>query len=487
MRLNELLTGIYDGEIPQRFKTFDVKTISYDSRIVEKNSLFIALKGTKLNGADFIYDSLKKGARIIICAHLQEKIKATDDICILNVKDPRGILLSIAQRFYNYPSAKVHAIGITGTNGKTTVSYLLESLFNNVSKKCAVIGTVNYRIGKKIIPSKNTTPGLLDVQRYLALMAEEKVKYCAMEVSSHALDQGRVDGVDFACAIFTNLTGDHMDYHQTMDNYFVAKSKLFTWLSKTAVAVINVDDAYGQKLVSMTKAKTITYGLNKEAQVTTEDIKLSFADSVFMLKLPIGKIAITTPLIGRHNIYNILAASAAGFSQGLSLAEIKKGVEALECVPGRLEQVKVGQKFSVFVDYAHTEDALKNVLSNLKAVSQSKIILVFGCGGDRDTTKRPKMGKVASQLADYTIITSDNPRSESPQSIIDQVVGGFEGKKFEIVIDRKEAIKKALQAAQKNDVVLIAGKGHEDYQIFKDKTVHFDDREVVRELLNANG
>ncbi len=485
MKINELLEGLNVGAIPARFKDFDIQSISCDSRNVEPGGLFFALKGTRLNGTDFIAEALKKGAKVIIKNSHGSGYPESKDFCLLSTSDPRNILLNVAQRFYGFPSRQIKTIGITGTNGKTTISYLLESIFHAASKKCAVIGTVNYRIGRTVIPSKNTTPGLLENQRYLSDMVKEKAEFCIMEVSSHALDQGRVEAIDFCCAIFTNLTGDHLDYHRTMENYFLAKSKLFTGLNKKSCAIINVDDEYGKRLAAMAKGKVITFGLQGKPDVQAENIRLTFSGSTFLIRYPEGKIDVKTKLIGRHNVSNILSASASALSLGISPENIRKGIAFLKGVPGRLERVDNAKGFSVFVDYAHTEDALKNVLSNLKNVSRAKIIVVFGCGGDRDKTKRPKMGKIAGQLADFSIVTSDNPRSEDPQDIVSQIQKGFQGKNFEVVLDRKKAIAKALSMAKAGDVVLIAGKGHEDYQIFKDKTVHFDDREVVKEILGC--
>lgn len=486
MTLEELLKDTGLTKIPAHYRAFDIQAISCDSRHIEQNSLFVALKGTKLNGADFISEAIRRGAKVIIKNSHGMDISDEKNACLLSVDDPQKTLAQIAQRFYNYPSRQVKTIGITGTNGKTTISYLLESIFHAARKGCSVIGTVNYRIGKKILPSKNTTPGLLDNQRYLADMVKEGMEFCVMEVSSHALDQRRVDAIDFCCAIFTNLTGDHLDYHKTMEDYFSAKSKLFTGLNPKAFAVINRDDEYGRKLVLTAKGKVITYGINDKAGITAEDIQMKFSGSTFTARFPKGKIVIKTRLIGRHNIYNILAASASAVSLGLKISDIQKGIESLSGIPGRLESVECGQDFSVFVDYAHTEDALRNVLANLKNVSRAKIIVVFGCGGDRDKTKRPKMGRVAGEFADFSIITSDNPRSEDPKAIIEQIRRGFKGKNFEIIPDRKGAIEKALSLAKKGDVVLIAGKGHEDYQIFKDQTIHFDDREIVGDYLKCS-
>lgn len=482
MKLKELLKNIIEIDLPENFTLKEIPTIVCDSRCMVKDSLFVTLPGTNAHGIHFIDEAIQKGAAVVVTEHkfvipILEKNK---NICVLGVNDPVKFLKEIMVRFYGDPSQKVKTIGVTGTNGKTTITYLLESIFTQAQQRCGVIGTINYRIGKKILSSKNTTPGLIENQMYLSELAREGIKYCAMEVSSHALDQGRVDLIDFSTAIFTNLTGDHLDYHRDMEQYFRAKSILFKHLLSKAGAVINVDDRYGPRLMETTKAKVLTYGIVHPADVRAVEIKMKLTGSEFMVISPQGRFPIKTRLIGEHNIYNILACTAAVLSQGLGVEQIKKGVEALESVPGRLEKVAGPADLHVYVDYAHTEDALKNVLRSIKRVSLSRIILVFGCGGNRDKTKRPKMGKAASLLADWSIVTSDNPRNEDPEAIIAEIAGGFLKENYEVMIDRREAIVKALSLAQKNDVVLIAGKGHENYQIFKDQTISFDDREVVR-------
>ena len=306
-----------------------------------------------------------------------------------------------------------------------------------------------------------------------------------MEVSSHALEQGRVELIDFVTAVFTNLTSDHLDYHKNVENYFLAKAKLFQNLTLKATAVVNIDDPYGRRLAGMTRAKVLTYGIQSRAEIQAVDIEPSIHGSQFLLKTSQGSILIKTKLIGLHNIYNILSAVGVCLANRIDLPTIKKAIEKFSNVPGRLEKVEAGQKFHVFVDYAHTEDGLKNVLNSLRKVRRSKIITVFGCGGDRDPTKRPKMGKVVSRLSDTAIVTSDNPRSEDPQAIINEILPGFEKKNYTVVIDRKDAIEAALVQAKADDIVLIAGKGHENCQIFKDRTIHFDDRETVREILQC--
>jgi len=483
MRLGELLKDIYDGEIQAPYRQWDIPSISSDSRKVQKDSLFIALNGSTFNGADFIDEAIDKGAKVIVMGREKRAKALRSDICYLHVHDTDQFLREICKHFYGNPSQNIRTIGITGTNGKTTVTYLVESVLSQADRSCSVIGSVNYRIGSKTLPSQNTTPGFLDNQQFLFHLVDEGVQYCVMEVSSHALDQGRVDGIDFNRAVFTNLTSDHLDYHQTKDDYFAAKTQLFTNLAAGECAILNLDDVCGQELVSMTESKVMTYGIENNANVMAEDIELSLSGLQFTLISPKGKVNMQSRLIGRHNIYNILAAVSVGMSENIPLEQIKLGIECVEVIPGRLEQIKCGQDFFVFIDYAHTQDALENVLNSIKPGCDQKIILVIGCGGDRDKTKRPLMGEVAGKLADFTIVTADNPRSEDPQAIIGQIAQGIKNDRFEIIEDRKQAIGKALALAQAGDVVLIAGKGHETYQIFKDKTIDFDERKIIKEFL----
>lgn len=488
MKLKDLLENIIETNIPEHFAGKEIRAIACDSRQVTTDSLFVTIPGANAHGVHFIGEAIQKGAAVIVSEHefVPQISPENKNVCVLGVNDPSKVLKEILIRFYGHPSKQVKTIGVTGTNGKTTITYLLESIFTQAQERCAVIGTVNYRIGKKVLPSKNTTPGLVENQVYLSELAEQGIEYCVMEVSSHALDQGRVELIDFVTAIFTNLTGDHLDYHRDMEQYFQAKSILFQRLSAQANAIINTDDRHGQRLIEMTQGRVLTYGIHQPADVRAVDIQMQLTGSQFTIIFPEGKCAIKTRLIGQHNIYNILACAASAFAQGVVLDQIKRGVEALTSVPGRLEKVEGPIDFHVYVDYAHTEDALKNILTSIKKVSSSKIILVFGCGGNRDKTKRPKMGKTACLFADWSIVTSDNPRQEDPRVIIEEISQGFLKENYEIIVDRQEAITKALSLARKNDVVLIAGKGHENYQIFKDQTIHFDDREVVRNYFAAH-
>ena len=488
MRLGDLLQSIANVRCEPRFNDLLVAMISCDSREPQGNAVFVALSGEKFNGADFIREAISKGALAIAKTGAGRQIGeylVPQNIAVIEVKDTQGFLRQAAERFYGQPSSRVKTIGITGTNGKTTITYLLESIIQAAGKTCGVIGTVNHRIGDQILPSKNTTPGYLDNQRYLAQLLNLNADFCVMEVSSHALHQRRVDGIDFAAAIFTNLTQDHLDYHKDMESYFKAKSLLFTRLSGQAASLINTDDSYGRRLMLLSQGKTLSFGIDRPAGVMARNIDYRLSGTTFELTFPDGKIQIHTHLIGKHNVYNILAAAACVYELGFLPVVIKQGIERLKNVPGRLEAVDSDREFFVFIDYAHTEDGLLNVLKALRAVSSNRIVVVFGCGGDRDAGKRPKMGRAVCELADYAIVTSDNPRSEDPQAIIDQIIAGFIKNNYEVCIDRREAIGRALHSGRKGDIVLLAGKGHETYQVLKDKTIPFNEREIAGEFLKS--
>lgn len=485
MTLKELFTvaGLPEA-IEARFAAYAVDYLSCDSRDVRPNSVFVALSGFKSNGADFIKDVLAQGIKIIVYDRKAGITMPAQDVAAIAVDDPKAVLRRLSAAFYGRPSALVKVIGITGTNGKTTITYLLESILARQGALCGVLGTVNYRIGQELLPSTNTTPGFLDVQRFLFRLQQAKVPYAVMEASSHALHQGRLDGIDFAAAIFTNLTQDHLDYHPSMEDYFQAKSLLFTRLGPQAVALINADDAYGRRLFPLTKAKVFSYAIDAKADMQAVNIKYQLSGTEFELIYPNGRSLIKTPLVGRHNVYNILAAASCAYGLGVPMETIQEGVSALSFIPGRLESVQSGSGVFVFIDYAHTEDGLINVLQALRQVTQDKIIVVFGCGGNRDKLKRPKMGRAVSELADFAIVTSDNPRLEDPQAIINDIIVGMAAGHYEICVDRKEAIVKALQLARPGQIVLLAGKGHETYQIFKDKTVDFNERRIVEDYFN---
>ncbi len=461
-----------------------IKGISCDSKAVKEGFVFVAVKGAKEDGSRFIDEAVSLGAKFIVCG-LRIKRQNLRNISLVKVKDTRLAIAQLASEFYGNSSKRLKVIGITGTNGKTTVTYLLEAILKEAGFRTAVMGTVNYRFKDTVFPAKNTTPGPLELQSMMAGMVKEKIDYAAIEVSSHALDQGRVLGIDFHSAIFTNLAHDHLDYHKTTGKYFLAKSKLFKGLSSGAFAVLNNDDKYSRLLKGMTKAKVITYGLGVKSQVKAKNIKYGLGGTELLLSSPGGETKIKTALIGRHNVYNILASFAWAYQEGIVFQTIKNALEKFSFVPGRLERIDCQKGFSVFVDYAHTEDALKNVLISLKGLSPRKIITVFGCGGDRDRFKRPKMGRVVTELSDFAVITNDNPRSEKPEAIIKDIKRGIKKDNYSVIPDRKAAITGSLSMAGRGDIVLIAGKGHENYQVLGENTIHFDDREEVKLCLKS--
>lgn len=487
MRLEKIASGI-DPAVWERFADLEIAGLWDDSRRVTPGSLFVLLPGGHARAGDFIGQAVEKGARVVLVPEgiLPEGEKMFPSVCFLRVKDVRRAFLLMAGNFFGRPSESVRMIGVTGTNGKTTITYLLESVLGAAGYTAGVVGTVNCRVGGRVMPTRNTTPGLLDNQLFISELKKQGVTHGVMEVSSHALHQGRVDLIDFRGAVFSNLTGDHLDYHGNMEDYFEAKSRLFTGLDRKAYAVINRDDPYGLRLNGMTPARILSYSVKDEkADVRAVIGSASLAGTRLCIRFFGEEIILQTPLIGLHNVYNILAAFSAGLGEGIAPEKIKEGIEALSCVPGRLERVDAGQDFFVFIDYAHTDDGLQNVLSSLKAVKHNRIIVVFGCGGDRDKSKRPRMGRVACELADHAVLTADNSRSEEPLEIIEEIKTGFFKETYEIVPDREEAIRKALSMAQKDDIVLLAGKGHETCQIFRDRTIDFVEKDIAVDILKG--
>jgi len=493
MTSKQLIKSLGACRVDTQLQDFQVKGISSNSKCIQDGFIFVAIKGTHEDGNKFIDEAVANGAKVVVadsswsaCPERSRGMaRRPIKVPLILVDDTRRALAKLATEFYAHPSQKIKVIGVTGTNGKTTITYLIEAMLQEAGFQPAVIGTVNYRFGGKIISSKNTTPGALELQSMLADMLQAGCDYAVMEVSSHALDQQRTGGISFNSAIFTNLTQDHLDYHKTLEDYFQAKAKLFKDLSNRAYAVINSDDKYAKGILGLTRAKAITYGIDNPADVVSRDIKFSMCHtdfSVFGLEI---NFKIRSRLIGKHNVYNMLAAITWGLAQGIKPDIVKSALEKFSSVPGRLERIDSGNSCFVFVDYAHTDDALLNVITSLRQLSSRKIIVVFGCGGDRDKTKRPKMGRVVTELADYAIITNDNPRSEDPQAIIDDIKRGIKKENYCIMPDRAAAIKKSLEIAGQGDIVLIAGKGHENYQIIGNRREHFDDREVVEGCLKS--
>jgi UDP-N-acetylmuramoyl-L-alanyl-D-glutamate--2,6-diaminopimelate ligase len=470
----------------------EITGIAYDSRQVTPGMLFVALKGQNVDGHDFVMDAIDRGASAIICE--RNGIIIPQKVTKIVVEDARECLATLSAAFYNYPSKKLKVIGITGTNGKTTVAFMIKEILESAGYKCGLIGTIRYEIGERVIPAWRTTPESLDLQDMLDKMVRNGCTACVMEVSSHALDQKRVLGVEFDSVVFTNLTQDHLDYHKDMESYYNAKKKLFRSEqspSKNPYSVINIDDFYGKRLLAESDlAIKCTYGINEEAMIRATDIVMNQNGAEFTVNTPSEKFNCRISLIGRHNIYNALAATGAAIAFNVSSKNIKKALEKMNPVPGRLEKINLGQPFTVIVDYAHTDDALRNVLTSLRELTKGRLLLTFGCGGSRDTTKRAKMGKVAAELADYTIITTDNPRKEDPQKIADQIKEGYVSVRqdsYKIELDRKRAIQDIISMAKSGDTVLIAGKGHETYQEFMDTVVPFDDRVYARQKLEDLG
>ena len=469
----------------------EVAGIAYDSRRVTPGMVFVAIPGRHTDGHEFISNAIERGASAVICERNGIRSSRATKI---RVADVREALARAAMSYYQNPSAKLRVIGVTGTNGKTTVSFMIKAILEAAGIKTGLIGTVRYEIGDRVIPAQRTTPESLEVQQLMSQMLRADCQACVMEVSSHALEQKRVFGVEFDVAIFTNLTRDHLDYHQTMENYFAAKQKLFTALekgTKKSAAVINIDDTYGARLAGQTKVEVdLTYGLQQSARLRATKIQLGKDGSRFVVETPERSFACRLPLIGRHNLYNALAAVGAGIALKIPVITLQAALNAMPPVPGRLEIVSLQQPFGVFVDYAHTDDALKNVLSTLREITTGRLLLAFGCGGNRDAGKRARMGKVAAELADFTIITTDNPRKEDPEKIATQIAEGYRSVRTEGVsleLERRRAIQQIIGKAEPGDTVLIAGKGHETYQEFEDTVVPFDDRLHAQEALESLG
>ncbi|MCM8781313.1 MAG: UDP-N-acetylmuramoyl-L-alanyl-D-glutamate--2,6-diaminopimelate ligase [Candidatus Omnitrophica bacterium] len=488
MKLSKLIDSLPDYRLSMPLEDFEVKGISCNSKDVGDNFVFVAIKGTTQDGHNFIPEAVFKGAKAIVIQGWQEHfcdIKSKTQF--IEVRDTHLALARLAAKFYDNPSQKIKVIGITGTNGKTTISYLIEAFLKKAGLNVGVIGTINYRFKDTVLPSRNTTPGPLEIQSLLNEMLRQDTDYVIMEVSSHALDQQRTEGISFYSGIFSNLTHDHLDYHSTMEDYFQAKAKLFLDLAPNTLAVINNDDTYGRRLKALTKAQIVTYGIDNPADVMAEGVYFDITHTEFLVRIPGRKVNLKTQLIGEYNIYNILASLSWALKEGLELDLLKSALEKFDCIPGRLERVNTDRNrdFSVFIDYAHTEDALRNVIMTLRKLPHNKILVVFGCGGERDKTKRPKMGQVVSELADYAIITNDNPRSENPLDIIEDIKRGIRKNNYSVIPDRLEAIRRVLSISRKGDIILIAGKGHENYQILKEGRIHFEDREVVQECLRS--
>ncbi|MBP1968197.1 UDP-N-acetylmuramoyl-L-alanyl-D-glutamate--2,6-diaminopimelate ligase [Virgibacillus natechei] len=488
MKLTEVLLSLTFYEATSSIEGIEVNNIEIDSRNVKPGSLFVCIDGFTVDGHDYVQQAVDNGAIAIIA----EK-KVTSSVPTIFVPNSSRTLAMLAVTFYNNPTRTIPLIGVTGTNGKTTVTYLLDTIFNKHHKKTGVIGTIQMKIGEEIYPIENTTPDALLLQQSFKKMLDQHVDQAIMEVSSHALDIGRVYGCDFDIAIFTNLSQDHLDYHNSIDDYLRAKILLFAQLGNTyhegtqKYAIINEDDPSSKLIKQSTAQHVLTYGYKNDADVMATHVKLHAEGTSFLLWTPIGTIDINSRLIGMFNVYNMLAASAAAIASNVPLDIIKYALESIKGVNGRFEPVATEQPYAVIVDYAHTPDSLENVLATMKDFAKKNIYVVIGCGGDRDRTKRPLMATVALQYADHAIFTSDNPRSEDPQSILDDMITGidYDRRKYEVIEDRKEAIYKAIEHAQADDIVLIAGKGHETYQQIGHVKYDFDDRRIAEEAIRT--
>ena len=505
MKLAQLV-GCLPGARVTGDSDIEIEALCYDSRQVRPGGLFFALRGVKSDGSLFLEAAVKGGAVAVVA----DRPCAVTGVSVVQVPDARVAMSLMAALFYGSPTETIPAVAITGTNGKTTTSYLVEGIMAAAGIPTAVLGTISYRFGDTSIPAPNTTPESVDLQRTLRELVDLGAAGVVMEVSSHSLEQHRADGCLFDVAVFTNLTRDHLDYHPDMESYFGSKLRLFTDLLAPGKikplrrAVVNLDDAYGKRIAQASLAPVLSYAMAGEADLTVIEVDFSVHGIRCRLRTPRGEMELHSDLLGRFNLYNILAAVGSGLALGLSDAAIKKGIEGHKKIPGRVERVENDKGITVLVDYAHTGDALENVLATIAELKTARIITIFGCGGDRDKGKRPVMGEIAARYSDLAILTSDNPRTEDPQAIIEDVragiaplalreyrleelAQGFQEKGFAAIESRREAVRAAILAARPGDIVLLAGKGHEDYQIVGTEKFHFDDREEAAAALKLRG
>jgi len=488
----KLRTLLEDVEVRLGQPTADlrIQQVTNDSRKVKIGALFVAIHGEATDGNLFAKNAAERGA-VAVVSGTATPADWKSEIPWIEVSEPRKALAIAAANFYRRPANELRLVGVTGTNGKTTTTSLIDSIMKASGAKTGLFGTIAYHTPNGEQPAPNTTPESVDLQSFFAEIRDAGGTYATMEASSHALALDRLWSCHFAAAVFTNLTRDHIDFHKTFENYFAAKRRLFegTGAGAPDVAVVNTDDEWGKKLVGLTK-RTLTYGLQNGTDLKAKKFQLSFNGLNFAAQTPNGTIQVESPLVGRINVYNILAAIGAGIGLGFSNAVIEAGIRNLKAVAGRFQRIDQGQPFLVVVDYAHTDDALENLIKTARElITKGRIITVFGCGGSRDRTKRPIMGETSGRLSDLSILTSDNPRQEDALKIISDIVVGMQKSagKYIIEADRAKAIKLAIEEARAGDIVLLAGKGHENYQIFAERTIHFDDREVAREALGNRG
>jgi len=486
VKLQDILTPLHSYEVSRPIDQIAIKGIKYDSRYVMPGDLFICVPGFKTDGHLYAAKAIEQGASVLLVERYLDGL----DVPQIKVKDTRDAMAVLAAHFYDYPSKKLGLIGVTGTNGKTTTTYLIKYILEK-EHKVGLIGTIGNMIGDKSLPANRTTPEAVDLQQMFYQMLKENVSYGVMEVSSHALDLKRVKESSFDVGVYTNLSQDHMDFHKDLNAYKEAKGQLFEMLGRDKkdrpqYAVINRDDQYYEYFKSRSQVPVYTYGTGGDCDFTAKNIDVGGQGVSYKLEYPDGCIEMSLKITGLFNVYNSLAAFVVGYQEGVAPEVAKERLEAVNGVPGRFEKVDLNQNFTVIVDYAHTPDSLENVLTSAKKFVKGRVITVFGCGGDRDRTKRPLMGEAVARYSDYSIVTSDNPRSEEPEAIIRDILPGLDklSAPYEVVVDRREAIGRAIQMARREDLVLIAGKGHETYQEIKGKTYPFDDREIAREFLN---
>lgn len=495
MTLTQLMEGVtvikmFHALYGKMMVTQDIHVagIQYDSRKIKQREMFVAIRGMAVDGHTFVSDAISRGANVVVMeddAALPDSLFMHTGVAKIIVPNSRQALARLAANYYHHPSTKLQLVGITGTNGKTTTTHLIKAIIEAGGGQAGLIGTIQYKIGEEIIAATHTTPESLELNQLLVTMIDRGCGAAVMEVSSHSLALQRVHALEYAVAGFTNLTQDHLDFHGSMDAYLDAKKMLFDGLSNTSCAVTNANDPFGERIVSSSPARVLRYGLDPDADVYATDIVLDVSGTKFNIVHGNVNHNVSSSLIGQFNVQNILAAYTTGVALNLPAEQIIRGVANLKSVPGRFEQLTSPRGWSAVIDYAHTPDALENCLRTIRRILPStgtgKIITIFGCGGNRDRGKRPLMGRIASEASDITIITSDNPRKEDPEAIIREIFGGVtHGKKVYTEVDRRKAIEQGLAMAAGGDVVLIAGKGHEDYQIIGDSRAHFDDREEVR-------
>ncbi len=489
MKLRDLLQGT-EASVPETAQELEIRQVACDSRKVQPRALFFALHGAKADGNEFIRDAVSRGAAAIAS---EEAAPAAipSSVTWIQVREPRKALAVTAANFFRHPAKALQLVAVTGTNGKTTTTSLIDAIVKSSGAKTGLFGTIAYHTPLGEYPAPNTTPESVDLQGFLAEIRDAGGRFGVLEASSHSLAMDRLWGCHFAAAVFTNLTREHMDYHKTFEDYFAAKKRLFegTGAGAPEVAVINTDDEYGKRLTGLAK-KTVTYGLENGADITTKKFQLTFNGLTYIAQTPNGKVQVASQLVGRINVYNILAAIGAAQALGFSTEIIEAGIRSLESVSGRFQRIDLGQPYFVVVDYAHTDDALENLIRTARELNpKGRIITLFGCGGGKDRTKRPVMGEVTGRLSDLTILSSDNPRTEDPLKIISDIIVGLQktSGKYLIEPDREKAIGVAMDEARAGDIVLLAGKGHENYQILADRTLEFDDCEVARRALRERG